>query len=276
MNPTPELVLNDGTTLPSIGFGTYPLTGPTAREAVESALTIGYRLIDSAVNYRNEVEVGEGARAAAVDPAEVVLTTKLPGRDHGYDETIASFEGSVERLGVDRLGLYLIHWPNPSVGRFLDSWRAMIHLRELGRVRSIGVSNFTIEHLQLLIDETGVAPAVNQVEMHPLFPQAALRAFHGEHGIRTQSWSPLGQGNGLLESPVITSVASEHGVSPARVVLRWHIQLGSVPIPKSASPSRQADNLGVFDFELSERELASISALESGRLGGDPVDHEEF
>jgi 2,5-diketo-D-gluconate reductase A len=276
MPTAPTWTLNDGHPLPMVGFGTYPLRGAEARESVDSAVALGYRLIDSAVNYNNEAEVGAGIRDAGPVGDDLVLTTKLPGRDQGYEKTLDSVERSRSELGVDRIGLYLIHWPNPSQGLFLDSWRAMIELRERGLVRSIGVSNFTIEHLQTLIDATGVAPAVNQVELHPLVPQSSLRAFHRAHGIVTQSWSPLGQGNGLLEAAPITAVAARLGVSPGRAVLRWHVQLGSVPIPKSSSAKRQADNLDLFDFELSDADVAAISSLESGRIGGDPVDHEEF
>ena len=199
----------------------------------------------------------------------------MPGRDHGYDETIASAEGSLERLGLDRIDLYLIHWPNPSVGRWLDTWRAMIALRERGTVRSIGVSNFTEAMLTRLIDETGVVPAVNQVELHPYVPQTALRAFHAEHGIRTESWSPLARRSELLSEPVVTEIAAAHGVTPTQAVLRWHVQLGSTPIPKSASRERQIENADVFGFSLAEAEVDALSARERGRLwGGDPDTHE--
>jgi 2,5-diketo-D-gluconate reductase A len=205
------------------------------------------------------------------------VTTKLPGRHHGYEETLASFEESRANLGLDRVDLYLIHWPLPKVGRYLDSWRAMIELRERGLVRSIGVSNFLPEHLDRLEAETGVVPAVNQVELHPRFPQAEQREYHVAHGIVTESWSPLGKGSDLLEQDAVRAVADAHGVTPAQAVLRWHIDVGALPIPKSGDPERQAQNLDVFGFELTAEEVASITRLETGRLwDADPATHEEF
>ena len=265
--------------LPAIGFGTYPLRGQQAVQSVVSALHAGYRLIDTAVNYRNEDAVGRGVDESGVDRAEVILTTKLPGRDHGYDATLASFEASCQRLGSEVIDLYLIHWPNPSVGKFVDSWRAMVHLQRDGRARSIGTSNFTEQHIEQIAEETGVLPAVNQIEMHPYFPQVELRAFHREHGIVTEAWSPLGKGSAPFDEPVVRSAAARLDVTPAQVVLRWHIQLGSVPIPKSADPGRQRQNLEVFGFELTDQEVEDITALgrEDGRLfGGDPNVHEEM
>ncbi|MFP4635940.1 MAG: aldo/keto reductase [Nitriliruptoraceae bacterium] len=265
--------------LPAIGFGTYPLRGQQAVEAVVSALRAGYRLIDTAVNYRNEEDVGRGVDASGVDRSQVIITTKLPGRDHGYDATLRSFESSCQRLGSDVIDLYLIHWPNPSVDRFVDSWRAMVQLHRDGRIRSIGTSNFTQEHIERVADATGVLPAVNQVELHPYFPQAQLRGFHREHGIVTEAWSPLGKGTALFDEPAVRSVATRLDVTPAQVVLRWHLQLGSVPIPKSADPERQRENLDVFGFELTDREVEEITALgrPDGRLfGGDPDVHEEM
>ena len=265
--------------LPAIGFGTYPMRGRQAVESVASALRAGYRLIDTAVNYRNEDAVGRGVDESGVDRSEVIVTTKLPGRDHGYDATLASFEASCQRLGSEVVDLYLIHWPNPSVGKFVDSWRAMVQLHRDGRARSIGTSNFTEEHIARIADATGALPAVNQVEMHPYFPQVALRAFHREHGIVTEAWSPLGKSSALFDEPVVRSAATRLGVTPARVVLRWHVQLGSVPIPKSADPGRQRENLAVFDFELADQEVEDITGLgrADGRLfGGDPDVHEEM
>lgn len=204
------------------------------------------------------------------------MTTKLPGRHHGYDETLASFEESRRRLGVDRVDLYLIHWPLPRADRYVDSWRAMIKLREEGLVRSIGVSNFTAAHIERLEKETGVLLTVNQIEAHPLFPQDALRAFHASKGIVTESWSPLGRGSALLDDPAVISVAEAHGVTPGQAVLRWHVQLGAVPIPKSADPERQRANLDVFGFELGAAQMAAIADRVPRRLGGDPEVHEEF
>jgi diketogulonate reductase-like aldo/keto reductase len=277
MTAIPTVTLNDDVHFPELGFGTYKLTGSEGVDAIASAISAGYRLLDTAVNYGNEAEVGEAVRRSDTDRDELLVTTKLPGRDHGFDETLASARGSLERLGLDRIDLYLIHWPNPSVGRYLDSWRAMIRLREEGLVRSIGVSNFTEEMLARLIDETGVTPAVNQVEMHPYFPQSALRAFHTAHGIRTESWSPLARRSELLSEQVVTDVAAAHEVTPTQAVLRWHVQLGSTPIPKSAHADRQRENADIFDFTLTDDEVAALSALERGRLwDGDPDTHEEM
>ncbi len=269
--------LNDGGRIPALGLGTFGLRGNEGVASVVSAIGAGYRLLDTALNYENEREVGDGVRTSGVPRDEIHVTTKLPGRHHGFDETLASFEESRANLGLDHVDLYLIHWPLPKVGKFVDSWRAMIELRKRGLVRSIGVSNFTPDHLKRLIDETDVAPAVNQVELHPHFPQAGQRKFHAAHDIVTESWGPLGTRDELASGSEVTEIAEAHGVTPTQVVLRWHIELGSVPIPKSGNPQRQAENLGVFDFELTDDEIATISALESGRLwGGDPDTHEEF
>jgi 2,5-diketo-D-gluconate reductase A len=271
--------LNDGNDLPAVGFGTYPLLGGEAEKAVTSAIEVGYRHIDTAVNYQNEAAVGRGLAAANVARSQWQIATKLPGRDHGYNETLASFERSRAALGVDYIDLYLIHWPNPSVDKYVDTWRAMIDLRKSGLVRSIGVSNFTEQFLQRLIDETGVTPAVNQIELHPYFPQIAQREFHHRHGIRTEAWSPLGKNSPVLSEQSIQDPAIEYGVTTAQVVLRWHIQLGSMPIPKTANPDRQRQNLDIFGFELSESQMEAITALgrPDGRLfGGDPNIHEEM
>ena len=277
MPTIPTVTLNDGTAFPELGLGTYKLTGAEGTDAIVAAIGTGYRLLDTAVNYENEREVGEAVRRSGLDRDDLLVATKLPGRDHGYDEARASARGSVERLGLDRIDLYLIHWPNPSVDRWLETWRAMIDLREEGLVRSIGVSNFTEAMLTRLIEETGVVPAVNQVELHPYFPQGALRAFHERNGIRTESWSPLARRSELLTEQVILDIAARHDVSPTQAVLRWHVELQSTPIPKSADPSRQRENADVFGFSLSEDEVAAISALERGRLwDGDPDTHEEF
>ncbi|MFD7136664.1 aldo/keto reductase [Streptomyces sp. NPDC059894] len=276
MSNIPVHTLNDGTKLPALGLGTWPMDDAQAEEAVAAALRQGYRLIDSAVNYRNETGVGRGIARAGVPREEIVVTTKLPGRHHGYEETLASFEESRRRLGVDHVDLYLIHWPLPRVGRYVDSWRAMIKLREEGLVRSIGVSNFTAGHIERLEKETGVLPSVNQIELHPLLPQDELRAVHEAKGIVTESWSPLGRGSDILADPAVVSVAEAHGVTPAQAVLRWHVQLGAVPIPKSSDPGRQAANLDVFGFELDAAQTAAIADRAHRRLGGDPEAHEEF
>ncbi|WP_404434461.1 aldo/keto reductase [Microbacterium lacus] len=273
----PNVTLNDGSWFPELGLGTYNLRGEEGIEAIVTAIDSGYRLLDTAVNYTNEREVGEAVRRSGADRGGLIVTSKIPGRHHGAAEAIASIEVSLETLGLDYLDLQLIHWPNPSVGKWVDTWKGMIDARERGLVRSIGVSNFTEAMLTTLIDETGVTPVVNQVELHPYFPQGALREFHAAHEIRTESWSPLARRTDLLAESVITETATAHNVTPTQVVLRWHVQLGSTPIPKSATPDRQRENADVFEFELTSDEVAAISGLERGRLwDGDPDTHEEM
>lgn len=273
----PAYALRDGNSIPAIGLGTFGLNDQAGIDAITAGINAGYRLIDTAYNYGNEEEVGEAIRRSGVDRSDLVITTKLPGRHHGFDETLASFEQSRSRLDLDWVDLYLIHWPLPRVDKYLESWRAMISLREKGLVRSIGVSNFTSAMLTRLVDETGVTPVVNQVELHPYFPQAELRAFHDEHEIRTESWTPIGKGRDLLAEPVVTEIAAEHEVTPAQAVLRWHIELEAIPIPKSADAARQRENFDVFGFELSNDEVEAISSVARGRLwGADPDTHEEF
>ncbi len=275
----PTHTLNDGRALPAIGFGTYPLRGDDGITAIAAAIECGYRLIDTAVNYGNEAEVGEAIRRAGVPRDELLVCSKIPGRHHAYDDTIRSTHESLERLGLDHLDLHLIHWPNPSEGRYADAWRALVALQEDGLVRSIGVSNFTAEHLRRIIEETGVTPAVNQIELHPYFPQVEMRAVNAGLGIRTESWSPLGKRQAPFAEPPVATAAAAHGVQPGQVILRWQVQLGAVPIPKSASPARQRENLDVFGFELTDDEMAAITALgrPAGRLfGGDPDSHEEM
>ncbi len=279
MADIPSYVLNDGTTLPAIGFGTYPLRGEDGTAAIVSALEVGYRLLDTAVNYDNEVEVGDAIRRSGLQRDEVLVASKIPGRHHAYDEAIASVRTSLERLGLDRTDLHLIHWPNPSQGKYVEAWRALVQLQKDGLVRSIGVSNFTEEHLTRIIDDTGVTPAVNQVELHPRFPQARMREVHERLGIRTEAWSPMGKRRAPLEESAVTSAATTYDVSPGQVILRWHVQLGSLPIPKSADRRRQVANLDVFGFELTASEMDAITALaeDDGRLfGGDPDTHEEM
>jgi diketogulonate reductase-like aldo/keto reductase len=276
---TPTYTLNDGSTLPAIGFGTYPLRGEEGVAAITHALTAGYRLLDTAVNYENETEVGEALRRSGLPREQVQVTSKIPGRHHAYDQAIASTKESLQRLGLDYLDLHLIHWPNPSRDLFVEAWQALVDLREQGLVRAIGVSNFTEAHLRRIIAATGVTPAVNQIEMHPLFPQAAMRAVHEELGIRTEAWSPMGKRQAQYDAPAVQQAADRLGVTPGQVILRWHHQLGSIPIPKSATPARQVENLSIFDFELTEDEVAAITALgrADGRLfGGDPETHEEL
>lgn len=272
----PTVSLNDGADFPELGLGTYGLRDTDGVDAIVAAIDSGYRLLDTAVNYENETEVGEAVRRSGIRD-QLLVTTKIPGRDHGFDDTIRSAQGSLQRLGLERIDLYLIHWPNPRHDKFVDTYRAMLALRDEGQVGSVGVSNFTEAMLARLIDETGVAPAVNQIELHPYFPQTDLRAFHAAHGIRTESWSPLAKRSELLSEQTIVDIAGAHGVTPGQVVLRWHTQLSSTPIPKSADPVRQRENADVFDFLLTNDEVAAISGLERGRLwDGDPDTHEEM
>jgi 2,5-diketo-D-gluconate reductase A len=275
----PRHELNDGTTLPAIGFGTYPLRGKEGTDAIRSALETGYRLLDTAVNYRNETEVGEALRQSGLPREQVQVTTKIPGRHHEHDLAVQSVEESLQRLGLDYVDLVLIHWPNPGVGKYVEAWRALVALRERGLVRSIGVSNFTEQHLADIIDATGVSPAVNQIELHPYFPQVRMREVNASLGIQTESWSPLGKRSAPFDEGPVSSAAQTHGVTPAQVVLRWQLQVGSLPLPKSATPERQRQNLDVFGFELKDSEVEAITGLgrQDGRLfGGDPDTHEEM
>ncbi|XMA35962.1 aldo/keto reductase [Streptomyces albogriseolus] len=276
MTSIPQYSLNDGTTIPALGLGTWPMDDAEAERAVTGALEAGYRLIDTAANYRNETGVGRAVAGAGVPREEIVVTTKLPGRHHGHEETLASFEESRARLGLEYVDLYLIHWPLPRVDNYVDSWKAMIKLREEGLVRSIGVSNFTPAHIDRLEKETGVLPSVNQIELHPFFPQEELRAHHADKGVLTQSWSPLGRGSQLLDDLAVAAVADAHGVTPAQAVLRWHVQLGALPVPKSSAPERQRANLDVFGFELDNAQMRTVSDRAHRRIGGDPEVHEEF
>ncbi|WP_084125364.1 aldo/keto reductase [Demequina sp. NBRC 110054] len=279
----PSHTLSDGFEIPALGFGTYPLVGDAGYRAIRSALDNGYRLLDSAVNYENEGTVGKALRdflaesGAARD--EVTVQSKLPGRHHDQARALASIEESVARMGVDRIDVMLIHWPNPITGKYLGAWRALVEARDKGLVRSIGVSNFTEPLLEEIIADTGAVPVVNQVEMHPWFNQAALRGAHARLGIVTEAWSPLGKRNAPFDQATVAAAAQAHGVSPAQVVLRWHVQHGSLPLPKSATPERQRANLDVFGFSLTDEEMAAIDAmtLADGRLfDGDPNTHEEM
>jgi 2,5-diketo-D-gluconate reductase A len=267
MSNIPFITLNNGVRMPQLGFGVWPV--PDA--AVTTALQVGYRSIDTAAIYGNERGVGQAIAASGVPREELFVTSKLWNAEHGHDSTLRAFDASLDQLGLDYVDLYLIHWPLPSRGLYLDTWRAFEKLYADGRTRAIGVSNFPVAQLQHVLDEGSVVPAVNQIELHPNFPQAELRAFHAAHGIATEAWSPLGQGKGLLEDPVLAAIAAKHGKTPAQVVLRWHVQLGNIVIPKSATASRIAENLDVFGFELDAADLAAIDALDTGaRIGEDP------
>lgn len=270
-NPVPSVTLNSGVTIPQLGFGVFLVPPAETAVAVNAALEAGYRLIDTAQGYRNEKGVGEAIARSGVPRDEIFITTKLVNGQHGHDQALAAFDASLERLGIEVLDLFLIHWPLPMFDQYVETWRALEQLLAGGRVRSIGVSNFEIEHLERLADETDIVPALNQVELHPEFPQDELRGYHESHGIATEAWGPLGQNKGILEDARVVDVAEKTGRTPAQVVLRWHIQLGNVVIPKSISPQRIEENIDVFDFELDETDMEAFAALNVGRrLGPHP------
>jgi 2,5-diketo-D-gluconate reductase A len=266
----PLVTLNDGNLIPSVGFGVFKIPPADTEQAVAAALRAGYRHIDTAAMYGNERETGRAIADSGIPRDQIYVVTKLWNADQGYDSTLAAFDASMERLGLDYLDLYLIHWPLPQANKFVDTFKAFAHLRDQGRIRSIGVSNFEPEHLKVLIDATGIVPAVNQIELHPRMPQTELRQVHAQLGIATEAWGPLGQGS-LLTHQTVTAVAEGRGRTPAQVLIRWHLQLGNIVIPKSVNPTRIASNFEVFDFELSPSEMASISSLDDGtRLGPNP------
>lgn len=269
--PAPRLTMNDGRTIPQLGLGVYKIPDDEAAACVRVALDAGYRHIDTAALYANEKGVGAGIRESGVPREDVFVTTKVWNDDHGFDETLRAFDRSLGLLGLDAVDLYLVHWPIPSADRYVETYRALERIRSEGRARSIGVSNFAVEHLERLQRETDVVPVLNQVELHPRLPQRELRAYGEAHGILTEAWSPLARGR-LLADPELARIAEKHGVSPARVVIRWHLQLGVVVIPKSVTPERIRANLDVFGFELDGDDLAAIAALEDGgRTGRDPA-----
>ena len=275
----PRYTLNDGQSVPVIGFGTYPLRGDDGVEAMVHALEAGYRLLDTAVNYGNEEEVGEAVRRSGLPREDIQVTSKIPGRHHEYDQAIGSVEESLRRLRFDYLDRVLIHWPNPGVGKYVEAWRALVELRNRGLVRSIGVSNFTEQHLHAVIEDSGVTPAVNQVELHPYFPQQEMLRVHSDLDIQTEAWSPLGKRSAPFAEPPVSEPSERYGVTPAQVILRWHLQRRSLPLPKSSTPQRQRQNLDLFGFELTDAEVDAITALArpDGRLfGGDPDNHEEM
>ncbi len=267
----PTVTLHDGVEIPQLGFGVFQVPPDKTQDAVEEALETGYRHIDTAGAYRNERGVGAAIAASGIPREEIFVTTKLWNSSQGYEPTLGAFEKSIARLGLDRVDLYLIHWPVPSEGRALETWRAFERIHAEGRSRTIGVSNFRVEDLEQLEREAEVMPTVNQIELHPHFPQAELRAWHLEHRIATEAWSPLAQG-ALLDDPIVTRIGEKRGKTPAQVILRWHLQLGNIVIPKSATPERIRENIDVFDFELSHREMAAIGDLDSDtRIGPDPA-----
>ncbi|MFI2369421.1 aldo/keto reductase [Streptomyces sp. NPDC018833] len=272
MSKVPSITLNNGVAMPQLGFGVWQVPDDEAARAVTTALEAGYRSIDTAAAYENEAGTGRAVTSSGIAREELFVTTKLWNSRQGYDTTLRAFDASLDRLGLDYVDLYLIHWPLPAKDAYVDTYRAFEKIYEEGRAKAIGVSNFLPEHLERLIGETSVVPAVNQIELHPQLQQSATRETHARHGIATEAWSPLGQGRGLLEVPTVVAIARKHGRTPAQVVLRWHLQLGNVVIPKSVTPSRIQENIDVFDFELDADDLAAFAALDEGRrLGPDPA-----
>ncbi|MGC5616854.1 aldo/keto reductase [Georgenia sp. Z1491] len=269
----------DGTAVPAVGLGTASVDGEAGIAAIAGALDLGYRYVDTAVNYRNETEVGEALSRSSVPRAEVMVASKIPGRAHERDKAIAAVEGSLERLGLDRLDVMLVHWPNPSVGRYVEAYEALLECRERGLVDHVGTSNYTEAHLREIVAATGEAPVLNQIECHPLLPQRRMLDVHRELGILTQAWSPLGKASAPYDAEPVERAAHTHGVTAAQVILRWHLERGVMPIPKSMHAERQRANLDVGSFSLTPDEVEAVSALEvaDGRLfDGDPDTHEEM
>lgn len=271
--------LRDGLTVPKIGFGTYKLNGAHGVQVIDSAIDRGYRLLDTAFNYENEGAVGEAVRRSSVPRSELLISSKLPGRHHTYTEAINTIQESLYRAGLDYYDLYLIHWPNPKEDHYVEAWQALIDAQKLGLIRSIGVSNFLPEHLERLNKETGVLPVINQVELHPYFNQQAQRDYDQANGILTQDWSPLGRASEMLQNETLKEIAVHYHKNVGQLILRWELQLGTLPIPKSSTPSRQAGNMDVFDFEISAADMATINGLSQvdGRLNNqDPAVYQEF
>jgi len=272
MQNIPSITLNNGIEMPQLGYGVWQIPDAEAAQAVGTAIAAGYRSIDTAAIYGNEEGVGRGIAASGIAREDLFITTKLWNEKQGYDSTLKAFDLSLRKLNLDYVDLYLIHWPLPARDLYIETWRAFEKLYADGRTKAIGVSNFLPEHLDRLIAASDVVPAVNQIELHPYLQQTALRAYDGEHGIATEAWSPLAKGNELLREPVLTSLGERHGKTPAQIVLRWHIQLGDVVIPKSVTPARIRENMEIFDFELSPEEMAQIATLNTDtRTGGDPA-----
>ncbi|GAA1705870.1 aldo/keto reductase [Streptomyces yatensis] len=271
MSKVPFITLNNGVRMPQLGFGVWQVPDDEAQIAVRTALDAGYRSIDTAAIYGNEEGTGKGLAASGIARDELFVTTKLQNADQGYDSTLRAFDASLTRLGLEYVDLYLIHWPLPGVDKYVDTWKAFEKIYSEGRAKAIGLSNFHAAHTQRLLSETSIIPVIDQIELHPQLQQAELRAFNARHDIATEAWSPLGQGKGLLEDPKLAAIARKHGKSPAQVVLRWHLDLGNVVIPKSVTPSRIQENIDVFDFQLDSEDLSAIDSLETGnRLGFDP------
>ena len=279
MTTIPFFTAHNGFRLPAVGLGTYRLNGQAGADAVAAALRLGYRLVDSAFNYENEGAVGAGIAASGIERGEIIVTTKLPGRHHEARRARTSIEESRFRLGADATDLHLIHWPNPAVDRYVEAWESLVEAQQRGTVRQIGVSNFLPEHLDRIENETGVRPVVNQIEVHPYFPQVEALALHAERGILTEAWSPLGRAKEVLDEPVIIEVAETHGITPAQAVLAWHVARGTVAIPKASSEAHQQANLQAASVVLESAEVDAITALgrPDGRLfDADPATHEEM
>ncbi|MEI3610661.1 aldo/keto reductase [Pseudogracilibacillus sp. SO10305] len=275
----PTLTLNDGLTIPSIGLGTFLLKGEEGVKSIHNAIDCGYRLLDSAYNYENEGTLGEAIKNSNISRDQLRVTSKLPGRYHEYNLALETIHESLYRSGLDYFDLYLIHWPNPITNKYMDAWHALIDAKEEGLIRSIGVCNFLPEHIERLYEETGVYPSLNQIELHPYYNQEKLRAWNTEHGIITQSWSPLGRLNGSMEEKVVKELARKYDKNEAQIILRWHFQLGCVTIPKSSNKLRQVENVNIFDFKLTNEEMDKISLLSrvTGRnKNQDPAHYEEF
>jgi 2,5-diketo-D-gluconate reductase A len=269
----PTIELNDGASIPQLGFGVFQIDPDDTASAVKTALDIGYRHIDTAEMYGNEKQVGQAIAESDLDPSEVFVTSKLNNGFHRPDDARKAFEGTLSALDLGYVDLFLIHWPLPTLydGDFVSTWKVLEEFAQDGRARSIGVSNFQVAHLERLAAETGTVPAVNQVELHPRFAQSELRGYHAQHGIGTEAWSPIGQGQGLLDDPVLADLAAKYGRTPAQIVLRWHVQLDNIVFPKSMHAERMRENIDVFDFELSPEDEQAVSALDAGdRLGPDP------
>ncbi|MGH1549913.1 aldo/keto reductase [Leifsonia poae] len=267
-NQIPSLPLNSGGSIPQLGLGTWPLDDSEVEKAVVAAAEIGYRHVDTAAKYGNEVGVGRGLAASGVPREEWFVTTKLDGNYQGDDRAVAGLDVSLERLGLEYVDLLLIHWPLPQRDQYVSTWETFIRLREAGKARAIGVSNFKPAHLDRIVSETGVTPAVNQIQLSPAIPRREQRAYDTEHGIVTESWSPIGGTGDLLAAPVLAEIGEKHGRTPGQIVLRWHVQNGLVAIPKSRNPERMAENLAVFDFELDADDLAALDALDEGPDAG--------
>ncbi|WP_411375546.1 aldo/keto reductase [Arthrobacter sp. MPF02] len=276
MTLSPSLTFNDGNTIPQLGYGVWQVEDNVAEKVVRQAFEAGYRHIDTAKIYGNEAGVGRAIASSGLSPEEIFITTKLWNADQGYESTLAAFEESMDRLGLETLDLYLIHWMQPKQDKYVDTWKALIELQKRGRVKSIGVSNFTVEGLQRLIDETGVVPAIHQIELHPYFNQRELREFGASKGILTQAWSPLGQGGELLEDATVARIAAKHQATPAQVIIAWHLAIGNVVIPKSVTESRIRENFAALEVSLDAEDIEAIDALDrtasgEGRIGADPA-----